>query len=162
MMIGVRAVSGMVIAGCLLGLLTGSTDAQAAGGKVTLAAADFHPASNGTTYDNNGSRLIGTGAFLATVDLPPGATVTELRLFGVDADAADMSLQMISYSPRTLDEPTMASVASSGAKSRSRTFSTTSITNNPVGSGRRVYLSLFLPANMDLTVHGADVSYTLP
>lgn len=164
MMIRVREVSGMVIAGCLLGVLMGTADARAATGKVTLAASDFNPKSDGTTYDNNGSRLIGEGGFLASVDLPPGASVTEVRLFVLDEDPAhDASLSMIRYAPRTQSEPEMATVGSKGSKAFSRTFGTTLIANNLVQSSHRVYLSLDLPmGNTGLSVFGADVSYSLP
>ena len=163
-MMAVREASRMLVAGCMLGLLVGTADAQAATGKVTIAASDFHPTSNGTTYDNNGSRLIGEGSFLAAVDLPPGASITELRLFLIDEDfAQNASLSMIRYTPRTQSEPQMAAVNSSGAKARARIFSTTIIADNPVQSSHRVFLTLGLPSgNTGLVVFGADVTYSLP
>jgi hypothetical protein len=157
--------SGLVVSACVVGALAGASDVRAAGaGRITLTAADFHPTSDTQAYTNPGNFLHGTGGYVASLDLPPGATVTQVRLFAADDDAGhDVTLDLYRDKPSAAKEVLMATVESTGARSRVRTFETSVIASNPVEDVHRAYLfATMTPGTTAINVYGAEVSYTAP
>jgi hypothetical protein len=87
----------------------------------TFSGTSFQPTSSSLTYAASGGAIYTTalppGGFSLSLELelPTGATITELVFFVVDNDATDMNMSLRSYNPETDAFITLESALSSGA-----------------------------------------------
>ncbi len=154
-----------VLAGvATFGSILAASEASAA--TLHVGAASFIPASSTvvTGYNNLGTGLVGAGRFLAPVALPPNATVTRIEMRATDQDATASAVQMTLKKVRVNSGSAtdMASVVSTEG-SGIRGFATTTISGNPIGTGRATYLEVVIDAaDLDLGFIGAEIEYTRP
>lgn len=133
--------------------------------KITLGPTYFSPAASSVVFSVIGGQFLkGGGSFYAPVALPANATVTRLRLFAYDdAPTKLIDLLLVKTKPTTSTAETMATVGSTGASATVRTFSTTTVSGNPVGTGMAPFVQVAIPEDSaDLQFAGAEILYTTP
>jgi hypothetical protein len=94
------------------------------------------------------------------VDLPTGAVVTKVRMFVLDEVAQDIQLWLFRVKPALGSPVQLAQLASSGAKSKLRTFTATPIVDTATTEAQRVYFQLIM-SEPSHVLYGADVSYVI-
>ena len=110
---------------------------------LSLPGEAFQPGSDVPYYNSYGTGgayiVSGSGALVAPVYLPEGATITELKAWFADASAADMSVKLHRFVLGGGSYTPMAEVSSSGSGG-SMNASTTEIAYPVVSNATRAYL----------------------
>ncbi len=142
---------------------------------VSLPAAAFHPTDNNAAFVNSGYKIVPGNAasenYLASVQLPHGATVTKLTFYWTDSSNADGSAALYRIDLAG-SEDLMAKAFSSGGSSSSNGGSTvtgssedTSIDNAQVDNSQYAYyVWLTLPTDVygsTVDAHGVVIEYTI-
>jgi hypothetical protein len=87
----------------------------------TFSGTVFQPTSSSLTYSASGGAIYATAlppggySFSVEIELPQGATITEVVFYAVDNDGTDLGLSLRSYDPETDAFLVLASTTSSGA-----------------------------------------------
>lgn len=132
---------------------------------LTIPAAAFQPNLDGYTFTNSGRSVLPTGAnpalyFLAPVNLPHGAIVTNITFHWTDTDVTEgalLQLYRIDLAGGEVPMATLVSIGNPGAGSSSEnTIGLSTIDNSQYG----YYLWLSLPSTA-LEAHGVVIEYTI-
>jgi hypothetical protein len=130
----------------------------------------FVPGSNvpyANTYSNGGAYFAQatSGAMVAPVHLPHGATITEFQVFYYDNSSSDMTVYLARQYMTGGGYQFMSSVSTSGASNTYRNGSSTSIVapvvDNTLHSYHIYAYSASWPGTSDLRIKGALVTYTI-
>lgn len=129
-------------------------------GTAVLTGGDFLPTSSAINYSVSLEGELTTASpsyYVATLPVPPGATVTAVRVYVVDNSSSDIGTQLVSYTPSTRgSDLTVPSASSTGASPAVQTLEPELL--SPTGSTVvRLLVSLFADANARLI--GAEVDY---
>lgn len=132
---------------------------------LTIPGEAFHPGSDVpyfNSYGNGGAYIeSGTGALVAPVYLPEGATITRFTAYVDDRSSADVTVYLRSLF-MTGSYQTHASVSSSGS-SGNQSLTDTTISSPTVDYDGRGYLIYAYSSgwNSNLQVMGVTITYTL-
>jgi len=129
-------------------------------GTAVLSGGDFQPTSSATDYTvslEGELSSLSAAFFVATPPVPPGATVTGVRVYVVDNGSSDVGVQMLSYTPSTrASDLTAPPASSSGQSSAVQTLQPGVL--SPTGSKVvRILVTMFNDPNVRLV--GAEVDY---
>jgi hypothetical protein len=165
----------VLLAGLLMATLVGVAGARpndrpsgALSRRITIPAGHFIPNDETTQWYNDGfyirSDTDGSSEiFLAPVVFPTGQAVVveSVTFYAYDNNAsADVYLELYLTDPTAGIEGQMASVCSTGASpTYPRSFTDSSIDNNPVKHGKGVYLWLDFQDDTNLKFHGVRIQY---
>jgi hypothetical protein len=132
---------------------------------IVLGPSAFIPADSATIYSIDPSSLFvlapgGSQCFGAPIDIPAGATVTALRLDGLDSAAADFGLFMYADPFGIASATTMASTITTGTPGEVTTADIT-IATPIIETSTRAY-SVRLCTGAGLFFYSARIDYTLP
>lgn len=131
---------------------------------VSVAAAAFHPRVDGYDFTNNGHTLNNENSdsdyYLAPVQLPHGAIVTELTFYWSDESSEDGSCNLYRIDLAGGEEP-MALAYTSGDAGASTSSEDTTIDYAAVDNSQYAYyLWLVLPENT-VRAYGVVIKYTI-
>ena len=134
---------------------------------ITLAGADFHSNSSNMTFAAQGGTLYATAidptyTFQTRLDLPQGATITQVTWYVIDNHASNFYMSLKTHRPSDDSVTTPASVTSSDPSPNLQTFN--EVISTTVDNSTRSYYISFLPeaASSDLRIVGARIRYTQP
>jgi len=144
------------------GSLAAEAAAQAATGYISISAAAFEPHSKSVEYDNRGnslSTLSGGGYFYAPVQLPHGATVTNMIFVFFDDEETEHA-QVKMYCFNLTSGSLMGEITSlnEGASSENTTVFTDPVIDN---SEYSYYIELFLSSE-DVYLYQVFIEFTYP
>jgi hypothetical protein len=130
----------------------------------------FVPGSNVAyvnTYGNGGAYIAqaASGAMVAPIHLPHGATITAFQVFYYDNSSSDMTVYLARQYMTSGGYQFMSNVATSGASATYRNGSSTTIVSPVVDNTLHSYhvyaYSASWPASSDLRIKGALITYTI-
>ena len=133
---------------------------------LSLPGEAFQPGSDVPYYNSYGTGgayiVSGSGALVAPVYLPEGATITELKAWFADASAADMSVKLHRFVLGGGSYAPMAEVSSSGSGG-SMNASTTEIAYPVVSNATRAYLIYAYSTDWSsgLKLKNVQITYTV-
>jgi hypothetical protein len=167
--------------GTLVGVVwarpNGRPQAAATTKRITIPAGWFHPVAESYNYRNFGYYIesyfnLTSEYFTAPVVFPSGGqkfTVEKIALYAFDNNGAaqgNKNACVILYKTNPLlgagptNQYQMANACSTGSSATDpRTFTTTTINNNPVGTARGAYLRLTIQDNDNLRVYAVTIWY---
>jgi len=145
--------------------LVGKADKATGLKTIVIGPSAFTPADSTTSYSIDPSSLFiigpgGSQCFGAPVDLPAGATVTALRLDGLDSAAADFGLFLYADPFGIASATTMASTITTGTPGEVTTADIT-IASPIIDTATRSY-SVRVCTGTGLFFYSARIDYTLP
>ena len=145
--------------------LVGKADKATGLKTIVIGPSAFIPVNKLITYvmDTNYLGVIGGDGFqcfAAPVDIPAGATVTALRLDGLDSAAADFDLFLYADPFGAVSATAMARVITTGTPGEVA-FADSTIASPVIDTSTRAY-SLRLCVGPGLSFYSARIDYTLP
>jgi hypothetical protein len=136
--------------------------------RITIPAGHFSPHDDDDLWYNAGeaiwSRIDGSNAyFYAPVVFPTGQSVVveSVTFYAYDNNAsANACLRLYLTDPTAGNEGQVAYLCSTGSSSTDpRTFTTSTISNNPAKHGKGVYLEVEFQDKDDLKLYGVRIQY---
>jgi hypothetical protein len=165
----------VLLGGLLMATLVGVAGARpndrpmaALSRRITIPAGHFIPHDDDDLYENSGYKIeSGTDAsseyFVAPVVFPTGQAVVveSITLYAYDGHGSyDMCLTLYRTDPTAGTQADMANVCSSDMSTTDpRSFTDSSIDNNPVKHGKGVYLWLDIEDDTVMRFYGARIEY---
>jgi hypothetical protein len=139
-------------------------------GFVTVGSLAFRPGNpNNIAYGYASNRLYNTGsstaAFYAPVQLPQGATITQVVLYFVDNGTSDIIAYLLSYPlDGPIDLTEMMYITTSGASPNSRTLIGNTFPNGSVIDNQSNFyiISVGLPPTSNYAIGGVRIDYSFP
>ena len=128
---------------------------------ITLPPSSFTPAQQTNSWQNQGTRLLGSGGFLASVNVPSGSHIVSVTFYFYDNSVGDLCMypRLLTLSTNKQEQLGFGECTegTSLTDPRARTFS---VPYNTVTSGKAAYLEVNLSYfDFELRFYGAKVVY---